>query len=85
MKKFRTWHDARIDEVEVVRETAKFVAELDGQRWAKRNADFRNYFDTWAEARQFLIDREIAEIADLERQLVQHQEALQKIEEMSQP
>ena len=42
MIKYRTWYDTRIEEVEVIRETAKFVTESDGQRWAKRNDDFRN-------------------------------------------
>ena len=80
MKKYRTWYDDRIEEVEIVKETAQYVTEADGQRWTKRNQDFRNYFDTWAEARQFLIDRENAAIADHERQIAQHRATLQKIE-----
>lgn len=85
MKKFRTWYDTRIDEVEVIKETAQYVTEADGQRWSKRNADFRNYFDTWSEARQFLIDREQANIDGLEKRIAHHKETLQKIEEMSHP
>lgn len=82
MKKFRTWYDARIEEVEIIRESAKFVTESDGQRWAKRNPDFRNYFDTWAEAKAFLIDREQSNIRGLKQQLAIHEETLKKIEGM---
>jgi hypothetical protein len=84
MKKFRTWYD-RIEDVEVIHETAKFVTEADGQRWAKRNDDFRNYFDTWQEAKDFLIDREKDAIIKLTTEIKQRQETLQKIEEMQQP
>lgn len=85
MKKYRTWYDTKIEEIEVKRETEKFVTEADGQRWAKRNADFRNYFDTWQEAHQFLIDREQANIAGLEKRIAHHKETLSKLQEMSQP
>ena len=88
MKKFRTWYDTRIEEVKVVSETAKFVT-IQESTWAPRKslkhpdrAGDTHYHDTWQEARQFLIDRELAAIATLERQLVQHQETLQKIEAM---
>lgn len=83
--KFRTWYDTSIEEVEVIRETEKFVTEADGQRWAKRNADFRNYFDSWEEAHKFLIDREMAAIKNLTNQIDRHQATLQKLQEMSQP
>ena len=82
MKKFRTWHDARIDAVEVIHETAKFVMELDGRRWAKRNKDSRNYFNTWEDAHEFLLGREKAAIYDLEQQIAKHAKMLRKIEEM---
>jgi len=68
MIKYRTWYDTRIEEVEVIRETAKFVTESDGQRWAKRNDDFRNYFDTYQQAKDFLIDR-VSELKKLEGRL----------------
>jgi hypothetical protein len=84
MIKFRTWYDTRIEEIEVVRETAKFVTEVDGQRWTKRS-DSRNYFDTGQEAKDFLIDREKEAIGNLERQIAQHVANLAKIEERGQP
>ena len=76
MKKFRTWHDARIDEVEVIHETAKFVTELDGRRYS------RNYFNTWEDAHEFLLGREKAAIYDLEQQIAKHAKMLRKIEEI---
>ena len=85
MKKFRTWYDTRIEEVEVIRETAKFVTEADGQRWMKRTDDFRNYFNTWQEAKDFLIDREQAAIARAQSEVWMHQKRLDGIEEMQPP
>ena len=78
MKKFRTWHDDRIDAVEVIHETAKFVMELDGRRCE----DSRNYFNTWEDAHEFLLGREKAAIYDLEQQIAKHAKMLRKIEEM---
>lgn len=84
MKKFCTWRD-QIEEVEVIRETAKYVMLPPyGHRDAKRS-DNRNYFDTWNEAHQFLIDREQANIAGLEKRITHHKETLSKLQEMSQP
>ena len=94
MKKFRTWHDARIDAVEVIRETAKYVIikekkmyseDTFERRDAKRTDIGYNYFDAWQEARQFLIVREKANIDGLEKRIAHHREVLQKIGEMSQP
>lgn len=90
MKKFRTWHDTRIDEIEVVRETAKYVVLAADTRFcpggerrdAKRSDIGYNYFDTWQEARQFLIDREEIAIIKLLAEVKQHQETLEKIEAM---
>ena len=93
MKKYRTWYDTRIDEVEVIRETAKYVILATDNRFysggerrdAKRSDIGYNYFDTWQEARQFLIDREKIAIINLLAGAKQHRVTLQKIEEMSQP
>lgn len=82
MKKFRTWYDTRIEEVEVIRETAKFVMLSDLQRWAKRTEDSWNYFDTWEDARAFLIAREKSAMSDLKKQIETHEVLLQKIEAM---
>jgi len=82
-KMFRTWYDTSIEEVEVIRETAKFVVLVDLQRWAKRSDDHYNFFDTWAEARQFLIDREKTAISGLAKKIQEHAETLKKIEAMT--
>lgn len=82
MKKFRIW-DNKIEEIEIIKETAQYVTETDGRRWAKRNPDFRNYFDSWEEAHQFLMDREGKAIRDLERRIHVHEKNLEEIEAMN--
>lgn len=85
MKKFRTWYD-QIEEVEVIRETAKYVILPPYEfRDAKRSDIGYNYFDSWQDAREFLIDREKTTIVDLLAKVKQHQETLNKLQEMSQP
>ena len=63
MKKFRTCRDAWIEEVEILRETAQSVyfasdwaCYYNGRPEAKRSDHGYNYFDTWREAKAFLID-----------------------------
>jgi hypothetical protein len=89
MKKFRTWYDTRIEEVEVIRETAKFVIikeknmyneDTFERRDTKRTDIGYNYFDAWQEARQFLIDREEIAIIKLLNEVKQHA-ALKKLGE----
>lgn len=90
MKKFRTWYDTNIEEVEVVKETTNYVTVIETwmgkqqeRRDAKRSDHGHNYFDTWAEAKDFLIDREKSAIVDLLQQIATHEEMLRKIEEMT--
>ena len=87
MIKYRTWYDTRIEEIEVVHETTCFVTVEETPQWtrrdAKRSDNGYNYFDTWAEARQFLIDREKDAIKGHQNDITRHQEALQKIEAMT--
>lgn len=67
MKKYKAGHYCRekIEEVEVIRETAAcvYVHGWAGResRFAKRS-DFGNYFDTWEEAHQYLIDKAQKEV-----------------------
>lgn len=85
MKKFRTWHD-QIEEIEVIRETEKFVvvpSGLKGERRDAKRSEYTNYFDTWQEAKDFLIDREKTAIIKLVDEVKRHQETLQKIEELT--
>lgn len=92
MKKYRTSY-GEIEEIDVLRETEKCVIIQTGdgifykngeRRDMKRTEHSYNYFDTWQEARQFLIDRENTVIADLEKQIAAHRATLQKIEAMKQ-
>ena len=94
MIKFRTWYDARIDEVEVLRETAKYVIiqekrtyseDTFERRDAKRSENGMCYHDTWTAAKNFLIDREKTAIICLLAKVKEHEETLRKIKEMSQP
>lgn len=80
MKKYRTWL-GEIEEIDVIRETDKFVYKNSERRDAKRS-DRINYFDTWTEARDFLIDREKAAIDRARDEIDQHMEKLAKIMEM---
>lgn len=88
MKKYRTWYDDRIEAVEAVKETANYVTiretwmgRASDSRCAKRS-DSMNYFDSWAEARDFLVDREKAEIDRARNEMDMHTERLAKIMEM---
>ena len=88
MKKYRTWYDLKIEEIEVIRETAKYVVIAAGRRGERRDAkrsDHTNYFDTWEEARQFLAETARREIADLEEKLVATKKELDVIEAMQEP
>ena len=76
-----------IREVEVLRETPKFVVlEYDAwgkkkeSRYAKRGRD-DNFFDTWEEAHHFRLDRATARLKSREFFLRQAQEELNRIVE----
>ena len=79
-----------IREVEIVRETDSSVYFLCGAAWATGGArreakisEGRRYFDTWEEARRFLLEIEEGKIAALTRELARRQENVRKIEEMT--
>jgi hypothetical protein len=87
MKKYRTWYDTKIEEVEVLRETKNcvFIASnyysKTGMKASKRS-EGPCYFDTWQEAKDFLIDREKSAIIKLVDEVKRRQETLQKIMEL---
>ena len=77
-----------IREVEVLRETPKFVVlEYDAwgkkkeSRYAKRGR-YDNFFDTWEEAHQFLLDRATIKVEAFRLKLLRAQENLKRIEAM---
>ena len=84
MKKYRTWYNQEIEEVEVIRETEKYVIMNAGQRGERRDAKrsgSMNYFDTWQEANEFLINNKEHEIAVLLRDVAHLREVLQDLKE----
>lgn len=90
MKKYfaLTW-TAQTGTVEIVRETETSVYIACHEPWAngaRREAkisDGRGYFDTWKEARDFLILHEATKIAALTDELARRQGNVRKIEEMT--
>jgi hypothetical protein len=69
---------------EVLRETENSVylsRGIEERRKAKRSDD-RGYFDTWREARDFLLEIEESKIAALTGELARRQAAVERIKEM---
>lgn len=72
MIKYRTnYSKDKIEKVEIVRETPKMVvvvSHVGGERREAKQSDWACYFDTWAEARDYLLDaarKRVAPAADL--------------------
>lgn len=91
MKKYlaRTYME-KIELVEIIRETESSVFLSCGAAWANGGArreakvsEFQGYFDTFTEARRFLLEIEEGKIATLTRELARRQENVRKIEEMT--
>lgn len=82
MKKYRTFYNEEIEEIEISKETEKSVYYMNGERHPTMSAGYYAHFATWEEARAFLASREENIIDILERQIKQHQETLHKIERM---
>ena len=58
----------RIEEVEIARETEQCVFHINGRRESKHSG-WHNFFDTWEEARQWLLDKAENDVASLRRRL----------------
>jgi len=84
MKKFRTWYDTKIEEVEVIKDTGKTVTYANGDRHPVTTKDYYRHFSTWQEAKDFLIDRENTAIKALCDEIDKHETTLAKIMEMHQ-
>ena len=80
-----------IEAVDVERETDKFVvlssnnAFGNGTRREAKVSDYYAYFDSWADAHKYHIDRVSKEIASAERKLSQLNNELMQINEMKDP
>lgn len=77
MIKYRTRWDYEIQPFEVVKETAKFVTYLEPgifiektiERKEAKRSDYTNWHDTWAEARGFLMNKNMVKMGDIAREL----------------
>ena len=77
----------KIETVEIEKETACFVSYVyRGSliREAKRS-DYTNYFDTWEEAKQFLLENAQARVDALEERLSEAEQKLATITELKPP
>jgi hypothetical protein len=89
MKKYKTtFLNAAIEEVEVVRETAKQVVFARPRgidyREAKRS-ECKNYFDTWSDAHNYLVAGCEKRINTIQRQLSSELKRLGDVEAMVKP
>jgi hypothetical protein len=67
-----------IQKIEVIKETDKTVTLPNGSRDYK-STSWKNYFDTFADAFEYLVDRENKAIRRYERQIEVHRENLKEI------
>lgn len=66
--------EAKIELIEVVRETDKSIVLPKDQFWSRerterKESEYTRYFDTWASAYEFLIDKSKRHISNLEDNL----------------
>ena len=85
MIKYRTSWRTEIEKIEVVRETAKFYVLMASnprhpERREAKSSDWQNYFDTFKEAKQFLIDRLKTKIKKYELNIEYVEEELKEAE-----
>lgn len=94
MIKYRAWPAIlEIKPVEILRETDKMVVIAspdcifykNGERRELKETENYAYFDTFREAKDFLIDQEEDAIVGHLNDVKRHQEKLKKIEEMQEP
>lgn len=84
MKKYKTTHGSQIEKVEILRETDQSVF-ID--RWGKearrsKRGEYCNYFDTFDEAKQYLMQESQGKIENLHIQLGYETKELAKIVKM---
>jgi hypothetical protein len=90
MKKYRAWASAGdIQEVEVLRETEHFVIlpsrSSSYRREAKRTEDYYCFFDTWQEAKDYMIAKVEKEMKNAEWRVLQYEERLRQIRALTRP
>ena len=88
-----TWYKVRFDKiepVEVVRHTAKFVIFPKDEFWNKerkeaKRSDWSNYFETWEEAYDYALTKAQAKVDSLRLQLQKANGTLGNIKGMKPP
>jgi hypothetical protein len=83
MKKYKTLC-GKLDVKEIERETEKMVFFSNGQREHKRSS-WQNYFDTWEEAKQFLIDEAKLKVRHAQSRLDSCKAKLKLINDLKKP
>lgn len=78
MIKFKTGYNFSIQEVEVAGETPKFVKLKCGRKEAKFS-DYGCYFDSFDDAKAFLMDKAISKVQAAELKLKLSNEDLEKV------
>jgi len=78
------WCSAKIELVEIERETTACVFRHGDRRYAK-NSDNEKYCDTWAEAKQYLLEKAEKQLISARRQLETAQGQLGNIKGMKEP
>lgn len=82
--KYYAWL-GRIERIEIIKESAKTVtlkSGISGERRSAKLSEDRGYFDTYQEAKQFLIDQATADLKQLYDQVDRLETKLAKIKEM---
>lgn len=91
-KMYRTWYNEDIEEVEVVKRTKHFVtiqdSHTDGRiftmKW-KIDSQGMKFFDTWLEAKNYLIARTLQKIDKCKMELQDQRMILQRLKLMEAP
>lgn len=77
--KYRTGHNHLIERIEIARETERFIYKMNGVKEHKSTFGAA-YFDSFEDAKAFLIDRQMTGISNVERQLARLKHMLALIE-----
>lgn len=91
-KMYRTWYNEDIEEVEVVKRTKHFITIQDSHpdgriftmKW-KIDSQGMKFFDTWIEAKNYLIARTLQKIEQYQSALQDQRMILQRINLMEAP
>jgi hypothetical protein len=78
---YKAWMWSRIEKVNVVKETEHFVTLENGRRDGKRT-DHYAYFDTWEEAKQWIVKHCQSEVERNKQRLEHSENALAKAQNL---